>query len=115
MPQTVEIVSPDYDSETYAHSAGTVASTFYKINGRILLALNTASANDDNVFVYEADCIRGVPKATGEAWAFGDAIYWDDINKVFTKTSTSNTLCGMVRVAALSADTTGSIDLNPYA
>lgn len=113
MAQTVEIVSPDYDSETYAHSAITAAHTFYLINGRVLLALNDAAANADNVFVYEADDIRGVPKAAVAVAAF-DPAYWDDTNKVFTNVATGNTKCGMFRVAAASGDT-GEIDLSPYA
>jgi predicted RecA/RadA family phage recombinase len=31
---------------------------------------------------------------SGQAWAAGDKIYWDNSAKQFTKTSTSNTLAG---------------------
>ena len=48
---------------------------------------------------------------TGTAWAEGDLVYWDDTNKVFTKTSASNTKVGAVVIAKLAADTTSTIYL----
>jgi predicted RecA/RadA family phage recombinase len=52
-------------------------------------------------------------KATGQAWAVGQTVYWDDGAKKVTTASTSgNTKIGVAIVAALSADVTGSIRLN---
>jgi len=53
-----------------------------------------------------------LPKATGQAWTVGAKVYWDNTNKVCTTTSSSNTLIGAIVVAALSADTSGTVRLN---
>jgi predicted RecA/RadA family phage recombinase len=37
-----------------------------------------------------------VPTDTGTAWNDFDTVYWDNTAKNFTKTSTSNTKCGVV-------------------
>jgi len=60
--------------------------------------------------------VRGVynnmPKATGAAWTFGEAIYWDDTAKNCTGTATGNTKIGVATKAAASGDTTGEVRLN---
>lgn len=52
------------------------------------------------------------PKATGEAWAAMQNVYWSAANSNFTTTSTSNTLAGKAAKAAASGDTTGMVLLN---
>jgi predicted RecA/RadA family phage recombinase len=52
---------------------------------------------------------------SGQAWAAGDKIYWDNSAKQFTKTSTSNTLAGYAISAALTADVVGRLKLIPAA
>jgi len=52
---------------------------------------------------------------TGVAWTAGDKIYWDDTNKRFTKTTTSNTLAGIVYEDKASASATGMVLLWPGA
>lgn len=54
-----------------------------------------------------------VASDTGTAWAVGDVVYWDDTNKRFTKTTTSNTKAGLVVAAKQSADVVGRIRLTP--
>lgn len=54
---------------------------------------------------------EGLPKATGAAWTVGDIIYWDNTNKVLTKTNTGNLRVGVAVAAALSGDAVGSIKL----
>jgi len=110
---STEILSERYLACTHAHSAQTVADTFYLINSQVMLALNDANADDDNVFVHEADKVR-VPKKTGEAWAPGDRIYWDDGNSKFTTTASTYTLAGYVAEDAASADTEGKIVLRQW-
>lgn len=44
---------------------------------------------------------------SGQAWAFGDDIYFDATNKRLTKTSSGNTKVGKVTAAAATTDTTG--------
>ncbi|MCW2390968.1 DUF2190 family protein [Sphingobium sp. B11D3A] len=48
-----------------------------------------------------------LPKATGAAWAIGDKLYWDNTNKVLTKTASGNTLVGAALAVAASGDTNG--------
>ena len=48
---------------------------------------------------------------SGQVWAEGTKIYWDDSAKKFTVTSTSNTLCGYAVAASLTAATTGTLML----
>jgi predicted RecA/RadA family phage recombinase len=50
---------------------------------------------------------------SGQAWAAGDLIYWDNSAKQFTKTSTSNTKAGYAVAAALTADVVGRLRLVP--
>ncbi len=108
-----EVLSDDYQTSTFAHNAATTANTFYLINGLVLLALNTVDADEDNVFIRDADKVRA-PKATSQAWTVGDKLYWDDTAKNWTTTSTNNTLSGYVAEPAANNDTEGKIVLKPY-
>lgn len=49
--------------------------------------------------------VFGGPKVVGQAWAFGDRVYWDDANRVFTTDAEGHLLVGVVveEVAASSA------------
>lgn len=69
-----------------------------------------ASAQGDTIIV-KLIGTYAVAKATGEAWALGAALYWDNTAKKFTTTTTSNTLAGVAESAALSADAVGNIRL----
>jgi len=53
-------------------------------------------------------------KAASQAWSAGDKVYWDDTNKVATKTATANTLVGVAleAVAGGAGDTIGWVRLN---
>jgi len=95
----------------YTHTTATTADTIYLLGGRVLLAVNTALANVENVFL-----IRGhieYAKAAGEAWVGGQTLYWDDTNSCFTTTVGTNTKAGYAMEAAASADTTGQVFLEP--
>lgn len=57
---------------------------------------------------------RGVftmAKTTGEAWAQGALLYWNDTTKALTTTVGTNRAVGMAAQAAASADTTGVVYL----
>lgn len=109
---STEILGDQESNTVHAHSSATTAKGFYVINGRVCLAQNDADADADNVFTYEANKVR-VPKATGEAWAFGEKVYYDVANGEFNKSATGNTLAGIAIEAAESADTEGVIHLTP--
>ncbi|WP_315721632.1 MULTISPECIES: DUF2190 family protein [unclassified Bradyrhizobium] len=49
------------------------------------------------------------PTDTGAAWTFGDALYWDNTNHVFTKTATNNLRVGFAGAAKASGDTTATV------
>lgn len=72
-------------------------------------ALNTAACTVERRGAFT------LPKATGEAWTPGDLLYWDATNKRFTKTSSGNTLRGMVYEAAISGATSGVVYLDGVA
>lgn len=71
---------------------------------RAAIPLNTAASNEQNEFVYRSE-ISGGPKATGEAWAPFQPIYWSAANGNFTTTAGGNTKCGFALAAALAGDT----------
>lgn len=86
-----------------------------KIGGMICIA--TSAVLNGKVGEFDLVGVFDVTKATG-AWTEGALIYWDDIAKAFTTTSSANTKAG---VAVLmdsagtlpqSADATGRIRLN---
>ena len=58
--------------------------------------------------------IFDLAKTASQAWSAGDKVYWDDTNKVATKTATGNTLIGVVveAVAGGAGDTIGKVRLN---
>ena len=53
-------------------------------------------------------------KVGSQAWTVGAKVYWDDTNKVATKTATANTLIGVAveAVAGGASDTVGRVRLN---
>jgi len=55
-----------------------------------------------------------VTKAASQAWAVGDKVYWDNTNRVATKTATANTLIGVavLAVGGTASETTGRVRLN---
>jgi predicted RecA/RadA family phage recombinase len=52
---------------------------------------------------------------SGQAFAAGDPVYWDDTNKRMTKTTTSNTKVGYAVLAALTTDVVIRVRLVPFA
>lgn len=95
----------------YTHTGATTTDTVYLLNGRVMLAMNSAAANALNVYMIGG--MLEYATDTGTAWAGGDKIYWDDTNKKFTKTDTNNTLCGIAYEAKTSAAATATILLVP--
>lgn len=112
---STQVLSEKYVAAVIAHTAATEAKTPLLVNSRVVIPLNDADADTDNVFVYQAEKVQ-VPKATGEAWAPLSLIYWDDTAKNFTTAAAAgaNTLAGIVAEDAASADTEGVIHLSPF-
>lgn len=60
--------------------------------------------------------VKAEAAGSGQAWAVGDKVYWDDTNKQFTKTSSANTLAGYaVAVKLTTPDVVGRLKLIPAA
>ena len=53
-----------------------------------------------------------VAKTTGQAWAVGVKLYWDNTGFLVTSTAGSNQMIGNAQVAALSAAATGYVYLD---
>ncbi len=51
---------------------------------------------------------------SGQAFAVGDAVYWDNTNKRMTKTSSGNTKVGYAVLAALTTDVVVRVRLVPF-
>ena len=51
-------------------------------------------------------------KASAEAWTVGAKVYWDNTNKVFTTTATSNTLAGVAAAVAANPSALGTVLLD---
>lgn len=117
MAMMVEVVdaSEIVKSVGLSHTVATVAHEPIVINARVYIPQNTRDANALNAFVYQS-LVSNAPKATGAAWLFGDALYWDATNKNFTKTTSGNTLCGFAVAPRASGDaTSGLIEFNSFA
>lgn len=95
----------------YTHASATTKDTIYLINGRPMLAVNSADANTENTFVYAGRIEYA--KATGTAWVAGDDLYWDNSAAKFTKTQAGNSHAGVAAEDATSGATTGIVDLIP--
>jgi len=79
--------------------------------GLVLIALNAAAANIDNVYAYMGKVT--LPKNTSLAIAVGDIVYWDVADGELNKSSSGNTMCGFCVAGAATADETVDIFLFP--
>lgn len=98
----------------FAHTSTTTSKTPIVNNSRVWVPMNTAAANATNAFLYKGE-LSTVPKATGQAWAMGDLLYWDNSAGKFTTTSSGNTKAGYALAAAASGDTTGTMFFDSFA
>jgi len=97
-----------------APSGGVVAGRAYKIG--IIICIATADVDAGGTFVGYVEGVYDVlaeGAGSGQAWAEGDLIYWDNTAKQFTKTATSNTKAGVAVAAKLTAATEGRLRLVP--
>lgn len=66
-------------------------------------ALSGASVNIKRSGVFDH------AKTSAQAWTQGAALYWDNTNKVFTTTSSGNTLVGAAAAVAANPSATGRV------
>lgn len=100
----------DGRSVTVAAPADVTSGDFIVISKLCGICVNTVKSGANVAITRPGTGAYTLPKATGETWAIGDKLYWDNTAKKFTKTSTSNV---DVRAAAfsvtLTGDTTGAV------
>lgn len=112
MSQT--FVSPGRVATLTAPSGGVVAGTPVLIVDLLVIPRETVA----QTLPFDGDVEgihKGVPKATGQVWAEGAILYWDNTAGKFTTTATANRRAGAAVVAALSGDTTGTVRLDGIA
>jgi predicted RecA/RadA family phage recombinase len=95
-----------------APTGGILAGTLKLISNILYFCPEAIGAGSTGPGYWKDTIVRGAPKATGQAWAKGQRLYWSTANSNLTTTATGNTLRGFAAEAALSADTTGDIELH---
>lgn len=104
------------DGKTVTITAGgTITSgAVDSLNDLVGVAQNDAASGESVVYALEG--VYRVAKATGAAWAVGEAVNWDNSASNFTKAATAAagdvTDAGVAMAAAASGDTTGLVKIN---
>jgi predicted RecA/RadA family phage recombinase len=94
-----------------AHTAAVALNEVIVSNGLVLIAVNAALINAENIYVYMGKVT--LDKAAPLVIGLGDIVYWDEADGNVNKSSSGNTMCGFCIAAAESADTTVDIFLFP--
>ena len=90
----------------YALTSGQVA----QVGSIIGVAQGAAAISADVVLVRTG--VFTLTKATGQAWALGATLYWDNVARNVTTVLTGNKMIGAVFAAALAGDTVGQVLLD---
>lgn len=92
-----------------APSGGVTAGTGVKIGS--IIAIPSITAAEGETFNGDTEGCFEHAAATGQAWALGALVYWDDTNKVFTTSASGNTKAGVAIAPKESAAAVGSVKL----
>lgn len=108
-------VRPGISVEFTAPSGGVTSGVGVLIGS--LLVIPQVSAAQGERFNGITQGIVSHGKAASQAWTEGAKVYWDNTNKVFTTSSSGNTLagCAAAAVGNEAGETTGSVFLVPMA
>lgn len=90
---------------------GGVVSGQAILTGSIIGVCVTSAAEETEVEINVCG-VYSLPKATGQAWGVGEALYWDETNSVFTTADTETAVAAYAAAAAESGATTGHVKLN---
>jgi predicted RecA/RadA family phage recombinase len=90
---------------------GGIASGAAALVGKIFGVAITTEIEGADVAL-DTEGVYELPKATGAAWAFGDALYWDATAKKLTVTASGNTRVAVAVAVAASGDTVGLAKIN---
>ncbi|HWJ72588.1 MAG TPA: DUF2190 family protein [Kaistia sp.] len=93
-----------------APTGGVVSGQAYLIG--VLFGVAMASAAEGADFPFKTTGVVELPKTSALAIAVGDALYWDNTNRVLNKTASGNTLVGGAVAAAANPSATARIRLN---
>lgn len=89
-----------------------VASGGPALVGSVVAIASNAAANGEEIAWVRVGVFDPVPKAASQAWvAWQTKIYFDNTNKVFTSSSSGNTLCGVAAASVGSGanETSGAV------
>lgn len=103
-------VAPGESVDVAAPGGGLVSGNFYLVGA--LGGVCARSGVQGDTISLRRFGVFTLPKATGAVWTQGDQLYWDNTNKVFTKTTAGNTKWGVAAADAASGDATGSVALS---
>jgi predicted RecA/RadA family phage recombinase len=99
-----------------APSGGVVSGRGVLIGSIFGIAVVTAAAGETVAIDTAGEFDHTAAGAgSGQAWALGDAVYWDNTAKALTKTSTDNTKVGVATAAKLTAAVEGRFKIIPFA
>jgi predicted RecA/RadA family phage recombinase len=102
---TLSVLAPnDTDHDGGLAGDGVMVGSIFGVAANDFVAGGAVEVMVEGVF--------DLAKATGETWAVGNPIYWDDANLRTTTTAGSNTLIGVATEAALLNAATGAVRLN---
>lgn len=90
---------------------GVVSGKTVKINS--IIAIPGKTAAEGQPFAGTVEGVFDVDAKTGQAWAAGVTLYWDDAAKVYTTTAAGNTKAGYAVADKDAAAAVGSIKLIP--
>ena len=90
-----------------APSGGVVSGKVYKIG--LLIVIATATVAEGLPFEGIRQARVTYEKTSAQAWTEGALLYWDDSGKVFTTTSSGNTLCAHAGEVAANPSATGVV------
>lgn len=98
-----------------APSGGTTSGVGVLIGTALFGIAVTTNVQGDTVAIHTEGVFDHVAEGagSGQAWAIGDIVYWDNTNKRLTKTSTDNTKVGVATAAKLTAATMGRFKILP--
>ncbi|MPS27566.1 MAG: DUF2190 family protein [Alcaligenaceae bacterium] len=91
-------------------SADVASGAVVVLGARIAIALSAIPAN--TIGSVQVSGVHRLAKKTGDTFAQGALVYWDNTANNLTSTATDNTLAGFAAAAAVSADTTMLVKLN---
>ncbi|SHN42251.1 DUF2190 family protein [Chitinophaga sp. CF418] len=89
-------------------TANVTGGSLQIIGGLVGVAESSVLATELYTLALEG-AFTGLPKKTGEAWAVGDMVYFDDATDSLTKTASTNVWVGYAAEAAALADSVGCV------